>query len=256
MTHRQTLIEEFVTTTGLRNFEQLVDSLDETSRPFGLIVYPAGLGSSGAVPSQRMRSILADRRISKLYELLGEMDPESASVAALSIFEKTFEKYRARWEVVLDKRNGLLVECQAYATSPALFLCWAFCTEEKFLARVDQWQTWYQDNRIKGHQFYKHGGIPPQFLLNLYCNTLVRNGESIEAVNVVLAKSCKELGFGKSPYLNEAAFPRWDSRRGIGDSEEIDTIPVFTALPTRMFLERKEADLETLVDLFRVLIST
>ena len=201
-----------------------------------------------------MKSILADRRTAKLYELLGEMSPEAASEAALSIFEKTFAKYKARWEVVLDKPNGLLVECQAYAPAPALFLCWAFCTDAQFLERVDHWQSWYQNNRINGHKFYKRGGIPPQFLLNLYCNTLVRNGESIETVNSVLSASCRGLKFGKSPYLTEMAFPKWDSRRGIGDSGAVVTVPVFMALPSGLFLDRKEADLETLLGFVRGLV--
>lgn len=181
--------------------EALAESLREQTEEFARIIVPSQLTAGIDIIS--INGMLADRRVSKIYEELSRMDADKASELAATIYEDELRRFKEDWE-----NSGILPARKRYAAEALLFISAEFCSTGTFLSHVDDWQSWHDSAKAdKGFQFQKQGA--PDFLLiaNLYANKYVKqNDMSVEEANVWLAET---LG----PQLTErSVMPKLEQR--------------------------------------------
>ena len=162
----------FMFNTQRRSFEELALNLDENTEAFGTIVLMAAM-STGPEPLVQMRSILADRRVAKIYEGLSNMPPEDAAKKAESYFDLAFAKLKpARGASAFFPAN---ITHGIYAH---LFLCNEFCSPKVSLEKISQWRSYASET---GGNFAPMCRISSLYLTNLYANLMSDlKGYSIE----------------------------------------------------------------------------
>ena len=158
-------------------FEELAKSLQDDSNEFSRIIAPAQMTASIDIIS--VNGVLADRRISKMYEVLIRMESNEAEQLISQNFESELSKFIKDWQ-----NSKILPARQRYGIEALLYLSSEFSSSNAFLAQVDSWRAWYDKNKArKGFQFKKQGG--PDFLLlaNLYANVVIgqKNLSPLEA---------------------------------------------------------------------------
>lgn len=217
--------EEFLASTATRSIDQLKDSLDEAGDAFSFIILPAGMQRSAPTPPVYHNAFLADRRLRKIYEGLLQMPAEDASAAASALFDDYFARYQDKWT-----NSTIRPERDHYGVAATLFLCAEFCNDPIILNRIDEWTNWYELNQGISTHFDRRARILPLFLMNTYCNMLVRNGASIESVNDII-EGLEETTHVKET-LQVVPVQRWDSVKR--SDKPIARVPVIPGWSNRI----------------------
>jgi len=174
--------QNFFKSTASRSFDELSRSLSESSEGFDRIVNPSSFGAS--TQDFPLRGVLADRRVSKLYEGLGRMDSEAAEKTAADMFDSEFERYQQVWIA-----SSIAADCQIYGPQAHLFLCSEFCSPDVAIGKFDKWQRWFEKNVGKGLQFNHSAKLDALYSMNLQINLIRRNNDwTIGELNAFLAE--------------------------------------------------------------------
>lgn len=220
--------------SGFRNFDEVVEGLlDHPGDPNATdIVFAAGFQTQDLNPQTHYLQVLADRRTSKLFEILSREPHGVACRKATEVFEQQLAAHRKLWEqrlvhrggapaeVAIRNRQGMPLQLRhtRHATCVALFLCACFCEPKDVIAKLDHWQDtmsgiasqfdagdrWY---RATLSDFNLDGRVQPLYRLNILCLVLDRQraGLSQEVLD--------DLPNGMSRHfrLKEVPLCRWDA---------------------------------------------
>jgi len=134
-----------------QHYVELRKSLGENSHLFNGIVG----ARLGAMERININSVLADRRVSRMYQTLSSMDEELAAAMAATEFEREFQRFKAM-------SNGFLPYFSIHALEANLFLCSEFCSRETFVEKLDGWNQWYEE--LAPTRTLQFGVSKPDFL--------------------------------------------------------------------------------------------
>jgi hypothetical protein len=231
--------EEFFRTTSTRSFDELANSLSEKSEAFSRIILPASFGAG--VEDYKIKGVLADRRVSKLYEGLSRMEPNVAEQVAKELFANAFESYSESFRFVT-----ILPSRKIYGPQAHLLLCSEFCSPEVTLEQIERWDTWHAANLKNG--IPQSSGLDKIFSMNLQINVIrKKNNWSIQRVNKFLATEFGpsfKIGGNRPPTVEWSALRSsdWTPKQ----IEVLSLVPVFSHTSALSNPKRHEFILETL----------
>ncbi len=211
--------QAFLDETAKMTFEELNRSLNQNSEALLKIIVPARLPSTG--PSICVWGILADRRVSKIHEILSTLDRDTAAKLAEANFNSEFEAFRATWET-----GGIVPYRTNHAIESQLFLCSEFCSVEQVNGILNRWNDWYGKHK-DSMDFQFESRAKPDFLLvaSLQMKMLMEKKHlSLREANRWLVEIMPDKGSDQAR-LNSLALQTSDStpnRPGV-----IKSIPLF-----------------------------
>ena len=153
----------FMYNTQRRSFEELALRLMENTEAVGAIVLMASV-SAGLEPPVEMRSVLADRRVAKIFEGLSSLPPEDAATKAESYFDLAFEQLEP-----LRGSDSFFAANITHGINAHLFLCNEFCNPEVSLEKISKWRSYAFET---GTHFAPMGKNSSLYLINLYANLM------------------------------------------------------------------------------------
>ncbi len=125
---------KFIEDTAKLGLDELFDALRHNSEASVRLLVPASLPSSGGEHIS-MFGILADRRVSRIHELLSALEPEVAETITKENFDSQFELFSGHFTTTNSAPYPIL-----HAMDTSLFLCSEFCSPEDFQGFVNKWQ--------------------------------------------------------------------------------------------------------------------
>ena len=176
-------------------YEEAAIAISEPSQDFD-VAHLAGQ-SAGFAPPVVFRRIIADRRVSLMYETLLALPQNSASSKSAEVF---VEKLRIHKDKYADWCSGTsqLTAFPSYtnhAASAALFLCATFCSKETFLDLLEKWDAEMSTPTYENGGASKHLKLPdPLLKLNLIAIALSKQGKSIDTINALLGSLSAKTG--------------------------------------------------------------
>ncbi len=210
----------FFLETQNRDLIDLSRSLSERSDSFSSVVYPSRLTSGMDLIS--IRSVLADRRVAKIYESLAALSSEEASECAENNLAMELVDYKDKWG-----GKGILPSRDKYAVEANLFLCSEFCPAETVIRYVEDWADWHQKKAdAKSFQFRRLGGPEFHFVANVYANLVARKHSfNMAETNAWFDRTFKDVLPEGRPTLSGGWFTSsdWTPRR----PELIKVVPIF-----------------------------
>jgi hypothetical protein len=207
-------IDRAIATAGNLNIDEAISSLSQNNDAFGL----AGLASlSPASPGHCfMKSILADRRISKIFEHLSSLPAKEADNRSQKIFEEHFSTLHEKWKewgssktrtvgTLLNSKNWPKTAAPHHAASAGLFLCSYFCSREVLDSNINRWNDTLgapDFENLDGIQMHTPTRmIDPLFHLNLLVISGHRHQRSVKQLNKDLESLCQKIHARKIPFL-------------------------------------------------------
>ena len=134
------LNQSFLQETAEMNLAELSDSLGKNSEALRMIITPARMPSSGRDIS--MWGIIADRRVSKIHEILSALPKETAAQIAKGNFDSEFGVFQEAWEA-----RSLVPMQRNHGIESHLFLCSEFCSTGTFADILNKWIAWYEKHK-------------------------------------------------------------------------------------------------------------
>ena len=171
-----------------KNLEELAVALGENSEAFLRLVLMARM--SAGVDDITILSVLADRKVSRMHELLSELPPKKAAELSLANFEREFTSFKKFYE------NAEMAPVNIpYALEANMFLCSEFCPSKEVVEAVDSWAEWHSGLvKTKGSQFRIMAAPDPLLVSNLYMNMLMRERKmTMPQANIWLRESFSEV---------------------------------------------------------------
>lgn len=207
-------IDRAIATAGDLSVEEAISSLGQYNESYEL----AGLASlSPASPGHCfMKSILADRRISKVFEHLSLMPAKEADNRSQQIFEEHFSTLHEKWKewgssktrmagTLLDSKNWPKTAAPHHAASAGLFLCSFFCSREVMDSKIKRWNDTLGASdfeNLDGIQMHTPTRmIDPLFHLNLLVISGYRHQRSVKQLNKDLESLCRRIYPSSKPFL-------------------------------------------------------
>jgi len=238
---QQARVDEFITIAGeLKTFDDAAIRLDnDESDAIQMTLLDAGSASADAMPELMFNSVICDRRVARIYELLREMPPETARVSCNKLFEEKLLGLRKEWDkfsaIFKESPNPVIcndLRLRGHSVAAAVFLSAFFCPPETAGGRCDEWENTIRsamaecgfdpDQYLERHHVPITNVFPQQlFVLNVYELIVTQNGcDSVHdtAQNILL------------PIVSESVFARWDSQPTIGGTsiqDELVRVPFF-----------------------------
>ena len=188
-------IDRAIETAKVLNVDDAITSLSQYNESYELAVlagqFPASKGSL------HMSSMLADRRISKIFEHLLSLPQKEADAIAQKIFEDKLAILIGKWRNFI--KNGGIPENGPphHATSAGLFLCSFYCSMDSLDSKIQRW-----NESLKQPEFEKfdlpHVPAPrrlidPLFHLNLLVISGHRHRKSVGQLNQELESLCRKI---------------------------------------------------------------
>jgi hypothetical protein len=183
-------IDEFIRSTSELSVERAIESLNENGETFGVVslaaLSPTSLGRC------YIKQVLADRRVTRVFQHLEEQPAHLAASAANDIFEDKLEIMVANWkQMALGGSNSAdsfaRLGPDHHAASVGLFFCSYFCSPNVFDEKLHKWDEQMNAtvfDQIDGVQFLSNNRlIDPLFRINLLVISGSRNRASIDALN-------------------------------------------------------------------------
>ena len=98
--------------------------------------------STPALGFIHLKGVLADRPVSKLYEVMGNLDSSVAAAFSADNFDRELGTFQEKW------LNDPFVPIRYnHAVDSHLFLCAAFCSSETVNAKIESWKKWHSENK-------------------------------------------------------------------------------------------------------------
>ncbi len=145
--------EELFRTTVLdQNYESLSESLSENSEYFLAVLVPSRM--TAGTDMANLAGVVADRRVSKMHELLSQLDAPIAAALAESDYASQFDEYTSK-----HRDSDIVPIRHRHALESKLFLCSEFCEASKVLQLVEQWSAWHKEaSQGRNFQFRAQAG--------------------------------------------------------------------------------------------------
>jgi len=196
-------IDRAIETARVLNVDDAIMSLSKYNESFEL----AGLASmtSSSLGTCFMNSMLADRRISKIFEHLLSLPPKNADAKAQQIFEDQFAIFVDEWRNFAKKGGLPQTGPPHHAASAGLLLCSLFCSKETLDLKIQRWNDIIRQSefeRIDGAKLHS-----PSLLIDrvFHLNLLVISGDnrrkSVSQLNQELESLCRKIKGNGKPFL-------------------------------------------------------
>ena len=195
-------IDRAIETAKVLNVDEAIMSLSQYNESFEL----AGLAgtTSSSLGYCFMNSMLADRRLSKIFEHLSSLPAAEANAKAEQVFDDQFSIFVNEWRNFAKKRGIPETGPPHHAASAGLFLCSFFCSKETLDSKIQRWNETIRQpefEQIKGVQFH----APTRFIDRLFLlNLIVLSGHSqkrsISQLNSELESLCQKINEDKDSY--------------------------------------------------------
>ncbi len=208
-------IDRAIGTARAVNVDEAIMSLSQYNESFEL----AGLASmtSSSLGSCFMNSMLADRRISKIFEHLSSLPAKEADVKAQQIFDDQFAIFVKEWQNFAKKRGVPRTGPPHHGASAGLFLCSYFSSKETLDSKIQRW-----NDTIRQPEFEQLDGVQVHattrfidrlFLLNLLVLSGHRQKRSISQLNSELESICQKINEDKAwyPQVTQMRMFKWSA---------------------------------------------
>ena len=196
-------IDRAIETAEALNVDEAIVSLSQYNESYEL----AGL--AGQSPSSMytlfMNTMLADRRISKIFEFLLSLPATEADVKAQQIFENHVATLHKEWQHFVTKPGRPQTGPPHHAASAGLLLCSFFCSNETLDSKIQRW-----NDTLRQPAFEKFDSptlpfprrlIDPLFHLNLLVISGHKHGKSVSLLNNELKSLCRKITGDAEPFL-------------------------------------------------------
>lgn len=199
---RQRIDRAIETASGL-DVNQAIVSLSKYNESFEL----AGLATM--TPSSPgfcfMNSMLADRRISKIFEDHSSLPATEANAKAQSIFDDQFVVFIKEWRNFAKNGGRPRTGPPHHAASAGLLLCSFFCSQKTLDSKIQRWNDMIRQpefEQIDRVQIYSPSRfIDRLFHLNLLVISGQKHGKSVSHLNQELAVLCQKIKGKGKPFL-------------------------------------------------------
>ncbi len=205
----------FLEDTANMSLGELLTALGENSEASVRFIAPATLPTSGG-NTISMWGILADRRISRIHDLLSALEPEVAETLARGNFDKQFNLFTDYFDE--NFYHSSVPVALLHAMDSSLFLCSEFCSPEEFQGLVDKWQLWHVETlglTREGKPFTSASQLSPMLLGSLKASIFMREkGLTVEEAQAWLRDSLPDHlkpGSITTPRLRANWMMSWDS---------------------------------------------
>ena len=180
-------IDRAINTASAVSVDEAIASLSEYNESYEL----AGLATmtSSSLGYCFMNSMLADRRISKIFEHLSSLPANEADAKAQQIFDDQFALFVKEWRNFVKNRGIPLTGPPHHAASAGLLLCSSFCSKETLNSKIQRWNDTMTQPEFEQNDGVKYGErgrlIDRVFHLNLLVNAGQKYGKSVSQLNKV-----------------------------------------------------------------------
>lgn len=195
-------IDRVIENTSQLDIEEILASLSVYGESYAL----AGLASMS--PSSLghcfMKQIVADRRVSKVFEFLQSRSTSEASKQASTIFDTQFSILLSEWDRISNTPGDDSTDPRHHAASAGLFLCSYFCSPGVFEEKLSEWDEKMSNttyDKIQGVGLSGSRYIDPLFRLNLLVISGDRNGQSTDILNQELETVSRGISGDSKPFL-------------------------------------------------------
>ena len=195
-------IDRAIKTAGEFNVDEAILSLSQYNESYEL----AGLASmtSSSLGCCFMNSMLADRRISKIFAHLLTLPAKEADAKAQQIFDDQFAIFVKEWRNFAKKRGIPLTGPPHHAASAGLLLCSFFSSKGTLDSKIQRWNDTIRQpefEQLVGVQVHAPTRfIDPLFHLNLLVISGHRQKRSISQLNRELESLCRKINEDKNSY--------------------------------------------------------
>lgn len=152
-----------------------------------------------------MNSMLADRRISKIFEHLSSLPANEADAKAQQIFDDQFALFVKEWRNFVKNRGIPLTGPPHHAASAGLLLCSSFCSKETLNSKIQRWNDTMTQPEFEQNDGVKYGErgrlIDRVFHLNLLVIAGQNYGKSVSQLNKELDSLCQKISGNGKPFL-------------------------------------------------------
>jgi hypothetical protein len=221
---QQQRVEACIASTEKRDFDQLVDAIFKTDGDNHAIAVHAGM-QPGVGSVIQLKSILGDRRVAKLHELLSDMEPTESARRISELYSEKLVDYKGEWEAAKSK-GGRCLDSALHGMSVLLFLVNEFCGDSTFAKHSNSWLQWHAAIDDGNSPFSILAG--PQTLLIINLNAIRYNKRefSTKELHRMVSELCEQSGCGELPKLTVAEFYCWNVREQKDDAL-IGKFPIF-----------------------------
>ena len=196
-------IDRAIETAGVLNVDEAVASLSQYNESYEL----AGLATmtSSSLGYCFMNSMLADRRISKIFEHLLSIPAKEADEQAQKVFENHLAMLHKEWRHFMKNGGVPKTGPPHHAASAGLFLCSFFCSKETLNSKIQRWNdimTQPEFEQNDGVKFGERGRLIDRvFHLNLLVIAGHKYGKSVSQLNKELDSLCQKISGNGKPFL-------------------------------------------------------
>lgn len=186
---------------SLKSFESAVAALDEReSDVASMALTSAALMTSEISGKVVLNSVLADRRVSRIFSYLVEMDRDVARAKCLALFDKCLAGLNAEWTrfapMIKDAQGPwicLELRRKHHALSAAVFLCTRFCSYDDCRGLCRRWrsrmETVLKESEFDPAEYEQKAGLPLEdvfpddlFEMNVGAILLAQIGKSFAGI--------------------------------------------------------------------------
>ncbi len=217
-------IDAFIEQT--RSYATFDETADAISQPVD-VVFAAGMHPSDSVPSTTYLSVLADRRVAKLFAFLDTIPTDEASRKAVELFDSKLAAHEAGIvKIVADWRDGdgkvepVPLGANYHALAASLFLCGAFCDGPAVSRKASEWHEnigRQADDVVADPnleqleaEIVQYGRPEKLYLFNVYVLVLDRNA-------CLPAEDIEQTIGRRVPRLERIPFSAWDAHTNAFD---------------------------------------
>lgn len=196
-------IDRAIETAGALSLEEAIASLGQYNESYEL----AGLASmtSSSFGYCKMNSMLADRRISRIFEHLQSLSANEASEKSQQIFGDQFAIFTKEWLDFVKTGGRPRTGPPHHAASAALLYCSFFCSSETLDAKIRLWNdtiTTPEFEQMVGIQIHNPSRLIDRlFLLNLLVISGHKQQKSTSQLNKELELLCAKISGDANPFL-------------------------------------------------------
>ncbi len=196
-------IDRAINTASAVSVDEAIASLSEYNESYEL----AGLATmtSSSLGYCFMNSMLADRRISKIFEHLSSLPANEADAKAQQIFDDQFALFVKEWRNFVKNRGIPLTGPPHHAASAGLLLCSSFCSKETLNSKIQRWNDTMTQPEFEQNDGVKYGErgrlIDRVFHLNLLVIAGQNYGKSVSQLNKELDSLCQKISGNGKPFL-------------------------------------------------------
>ena len=208
-------IDRAIETARELSVDEAIASLSQYNESYEL----AGLATmtSSSLGRCFMNSMLADRRISKIFEHLLSLPAADADAKSQQIFDERFAVFIKEWRNFAREGGIPKTGPPHHAACAGLLLCSFFCSKETLDSKIQRWKDtmtqpeFEQRGEVKFHELGRL--IDRLFHLNLLVISGHKHGRSVSQLNKELESLCRKISGDEKPFLQvtEMGMFKWSA---------------------------------------------